>query len=206
MAPLTLAALGVVFGDIGTSPLYALQSLRRGPRPGTPRTPTSSGCSRSSSGLTLVVSVRYVIFIMRADNEGEGGILALVALVRGASSARLAESRADHHRPLRRGAPLRQRMITPAISVLSAIGGSRSSAGHASFVPLTVAILVGFLIQRWDRRLGRVFGPVMVTWFLLSANRSAIVDQPEILGAHSPTYDQFFVYHPDRSSRSGRSS
>lgn len=198
----SVAALGVVFGDIGTSPLYAMQTVFS----------ADDGAVRATTGdvygvislvlwtLTVVVSLKYVSFVMRADNDGEGGIMALTALVR--------------------AAPLRNRrvkgalvlagllgvalfygdgMITPAISVLSAVEGVKVVAPglDSMVVPATVAILVGlFAIQRFGTGfVGRLFGPVMALWFaaIAAAGLAEVIRHPEILRALSPTYGLAFV-------------
>jgi KUP system potassium uptake protein len=170
---LALTALGVVFGDIGTSPLYAFQVALTGlghPAP----TPTEvlGIVSLILWALMAMVSLKYVIFVLRADNEGEGGILALLSLVatgKVANGARL---------PILVvlgviGASLLygDGVITPAISVLSAMEGLKLLApGFEHFiVPATVAILIGlFVIQRFGtERIGKLFGPVMVVWFVV---------------------------------------
>lgn len=191
-ALLTLTALGVVYGDIGTSPLYALRECFYGDHGIAVSDANVLGVlSLVTWSLTLVISVKYLLFVLRADDQGEGGILALMELVR---------------RPLRGrwrrlaltcglfGAALLygDGMITPAISVLSAIEGLEvATPVFASYVlPLTVAVLIGlFLVQRLGTGgIGRVFGPVMVVWFATLAvlGGLAIVHQPEVLWALSP--------------------
>ena len=189
---LILSALGVVFGDIGTSPLYALRECFDGVH----AIPVTVGnvygvLSLVFWSLIITVSVKYVLFVMRADNEGEGGILALVALVRG----RTGES---YRRILVAiglfGAALLygDGMITPAISVLSAVEGL-SVATHVFepyIVPITVAILIGlFLVQnRGTGGIGKIFGPIMIAWFLIIAvlGLPPIVKNPGILSALNP--------------------
>ena len=170
---LILSALGVVFGDIGTSPLYALRECFDGVHAIPVTVANVYGVlSLVVWSLIITVSVKYVLFVMRADNEGEGGILALVALVRG-------RTRGAYRRLLIAvglfGAALLygDGMITPAISVLSAVEGL-SVATHVFepfIVPITVGILIGlFLAQhRGTSGIGKVFGPIMIVWFLLIA-------------------------------------
>src|SRR3954453_7589324 len=166
--PLTLAALGVVFGDIGTSPLYALHavfSVDGGVvRPGA--TTVYGVISLVFWAITLVVSVKYVTFILRADNEGEGGIMALIALL---GSVRL-RGRAARFTLVMLGifgASLfyGDGMITPAISVLSAVEGLEvvSPTLKDVVVPITLVVLtLLFAIQRFGTgAVGRLFGPVM---------------------------------------------
>ena len=171
LAGLTLAALGVVYGDIGTSPLYAAKETFN-PDHGIPLNTANvlGGLSAIFWALMIVVSLKYVILIMRASNKGEGGIMALLAL---ASSAVK-----DHPRwvaPIMMlgvfGASLfyGDAVLTPAISVLSAVEGLE--VGTAAFkpyiVPISTGILVGlFLIQRHGTGVvGMLFGPVCALWF-----------------------------------------
>jgi len=199
---LYLAALGVVFGDIGTSPLYALRECFDG----THAIPVSSinvlgVLALIVWSLVITVSVKYVLFVMQADNVGEGGILALVALVRGKAGA-------SAHGALIAiglfGAALLygDGMITPAISVLSAVEGL-SVATHVFerfIVPITVVILIGlFLAQsRGTSGIGAVFGPIMVVWFLTIALLGVppIVRNPRVLAALNPWHAvEFFAAH-----------
>ena len=191
---LVLTALGVVFGDIGTSPLYAFQVALSGLGHPNPTAPEVTGIvSLILWALMVMVSLKYVTLVLRADNEGEGGILALLSLVaagRVANGARL---------PLLVllgviGAALLygDGVITPAISVLSAMEGLKLVApGFEHFiVPATLAILIGlFVIQRYGTgRIGKLFGPVMVAWFVVIGILGAInvVKAPAILHAINP--------------------
>ncbi len=200
---LILAALGVVFGDIGTSPLYALRECFAGVH-AIPVTPGNvlGVLSLITWSLLVTVTVKYLLFVMRADNGGEGGILALVALVR-----RTGAMKATHRAAVAIGlfgAALLygDGMITPAISVLSAVEGL-GIATHALdpfIVPITVAILIMlFLMQhRGTGGIGAVFGPIMVVWFLVIAllGLNALVREPSVLRAFSPTYAvAFFDAH-----------
>jgi KUP system potassium uptake protein len=199
---LILAALGVVFGDIGTSPLYALRECFDGVH----AIPVTVGnvygvLSLVFWSLVITVSIKYVLFVMRADNEGEGGILALVALVRGRTGQ-------SYRRVLVAiglfGAALLygDGMITPAISVLSAVEGL-SVATHVFepyIVLITVAILIGlFLVQsRGTGGIGVVFGPIMIAWFLVIAilGLPPILKNPAILSALNPWHAYaFFAEH-----------
>ena len=192
---LALAALGVVFGDIGTSPLYAFQVALAGVGHPSPTPADVLGIvSLILWALTLMVSLKYVIFVLRADNDGEGGILALLSLVAAdqvANGARL---------PVLVllgvvGASLLygDGVITPAISVLSAMEGLKLVApGFESFVvPATIAVLVGlFMIQRHGTgSIGKLFGPVMVIWFVVIGGLGAvhIWIAPDILAAINPS-------------------
>jgi KUP system potassium uptake protein len=176
LAAFTLGALGVVYGDIGTSPLYALRECFHGAHGIAPTRDNVLGVlSLIFWSLTLIISIKYLVFVMRADNEGEGGILALLALV-----AKQPARRADSARPVLIalglfGAALLygDGMITPAISVLGAVEGL-TVATHVFepyVVPLSVTILLGlFLLQpKGTERVGRIFGPVMVVWFVVIA-------------------------------------
>jgi KUP system potassium uptake protein len=205
MAALTLGALGVVFGDIGTSPLYALQTVFTADSHAVHVNPLEvyGVISLVFWSITMVVSVKYVSFIMRADNHGEGGIMALTALV---TSVRVSSRRVKMALITLGilGASLfyGDGVITPAISVLSAVEGVKVAApGIASLVlPITVAVLTGlFMIQRFGTQLvGRVFGPVMALWFGVLALVGAveIAHHPDIIRALLPTYGvKFFLSH-----------
>jgi len=204
-AALALGALGVVYGDIGTSPLYALKECVA---PGHGLDPTPDNVMGILSlvfwAMTLVVTLKYLVFILRADNDGEGGILALLALI---------------PKHLRRGGPGRitvlallgiagaallygDGMITPAISVLAAVEGLDVAFPGLQHlvVPITVGILVAlFAIQRFGTgKIGRFFGPVMLVWFLTIGvlGLLQIIEHPGILAAVSPHYAvQLFAEH-----------
>ena len=199
---LTLGALGVVFGDIGTSPLYALQTVFAADHHAVhPTQNTVYGViSLVFWTITIIVSIKYVTLIMRADNEGEGGIMALIARIQGAK----AHTRAPKVILVMLGifgASLfyGDGMITPAISVLSAVEGMEvvSPSFEQWVVPITLAILtVLFSIQRFGTgAVGRAFGPVMAVWFTLLAVSGAVevVQHPGILRALSPTYAIAFL-------------
>jgi KUP system potassium uptake protein len=205
MAALTLGALGVVFGDIGTSPLYALQTVFTADNHAVHVNPVEvyGVISLVFWAITMVVSVKYVSFIMRADNGGEGGIMALTALVSGAH----VNSRAVKMTLITLGilgASLfyGDGVITPAISVLSAVEGVKVAVpGLSSLVlPITVAVLTMlFAIQHFGTQLvGRLFGPVMALWFGVLALVGAVevAHHPGIIRALSPTYGvKFFLAH-----------
>jgi KUP system potassium uptake protein len=204
-ATLTLAALGVVYGDIGTSPLYALRLSAGAAGHHVPVQSAIMGVvSLIVWSLIIVVTVKYVLLIMRADNDGEGGVLALASL-------------AHRLQGLGRGVKLAigtaailglalfigDGMLTPAISVLSAVEGLsvESKTFEPLIVPLSLAILIGlFMIQsRGTARMGRLFGPVMVVWFVVVGvlGLGAIIQAPEILKALSPHYGlMLFVSEP----------
>ncbi|WP_095058777.1 MULTISPECIES: potassium transporter Kup [unclassified Pseudomonas] len=200
-----VAAVGVVYGDIGTSPLYTLKEVFSG----------AYGVPVNHDGvlgilalifwsLIWVVSIKYMMFVLRADNQGEGGIMALTALARRAAAG---------HAKLRGflvvcgliGAALfyGDSMITPAISVLSAIEGLGLAFDGIDHwvVPLSLVVLVAlFLIQRHGTaRIGILFGPIMVTWFLVlgALGVYGIIQHPEVLQAMNPVWGvRFFIVHP----------
>ncbi|MGE8328543.1 potassium transporter Kup [Pseudomonas urmiensis] len=200
-----VAAVGVVYGDIGTSPLYTLKEVFSG----------HYGVQASHDGvlgilslvlwsLVWVVTIKYVLFILRADNQGEGGIMALTALARRAAAPFPRLSRVLVLLGLF-GAALfyGDSMITPAISVLSAVEGLQLAFDGIDHwvVPLAVIVLVGlFLIQKHGTaRIGILFGPVMVLWFVVlgALGIHGIVQRPEVLLALNPAWAvQFFVVHP----------
>ncbi len=201
LGALTLAALGVVYGDIGTSPLYTVKEIFA-PHTGVPLdAPHLIGAvSTIFWALMLVVTLKYVILILRADNHGEGGGLALTALA----------ARAVEHRPaLRRGLLLLgvfgatlfygDSLITPAISVLGAMEGLEvlTPALKPYIVPATVAILIGlFLMQRVGTAVvGRFFGPIIVLWFSVLGIMGIwhIAQQPAILAALNPLHAWGFL-------------
>ena len=203
LAALVLGALGVVYGDIGTSPLYALRECFHGSHGIAPTRDNVLGVlSLIFWSLTLIISIKYLVFVMRADNEGEGGILALLALV-----AKQPSRRAGGARPVLIGLGLfgaallyGDGMITPAISVLGAVEGL-TVATHVFepyVVPLAIAILMGlFLIQpRGTERVGRIFGPVMVIWFVVIAALGVrwILRDPHVIEAFDPRHAWDFFH------------
>jgi KUP system potassium uptake protein len=202
---LTVGALGVVFGDIGTSPLYTVSTVFNPSDPHPVRQSMDSVFGVVSLifwAVTLIVTVKYVLFVMRADNQGEGGIMALLSLVRRktAGSARVKGVLAALGVF---GAALffGDSMITPAISVLSAVEGLQvvePSLGHL-VVPITAAIIVFlFAVQRFGTAVvGRMFGPIMIVWFTTigALGIHGILMSPEILKVLSPTYAFDFLTH-----------
>ena len=206
LAFLTLTALGVVYGDIGTSPLYALRECFKAEY-GIHPTPANivGVLSLIVWTLILVVSVKYIVFILRADNRGEGGILSLLALL-------LQRERRGEDRKRRMilivlglfGAALLtgEGVITPAISVLSAVEGLEVGApALARFVvPVTLVILfVLFMAQRYGTsRVGSALGPIMLLWFVTigTLGARAIIETPEVIRALNPWYGvRFFIDH-----------
>jgi KUP system potassium uptake protein len=201
---LMLMAAGVVFGDIGTSPLYALRECVDRQHGVAPTHENLLGIlSLVFWSLTMVVTVKYLTFIMKADNRGEGGILALLALApsnQKANSARIGwiAGLVIFGAALLYG----DGVITPAISVLSAVEGLEVATTRLSpvVVPLTVAILFGlFWVQRrGTASIGGVFGPIMIVWFATLAVLGAVqvVHYPAVLWAVNPAYAvSFFVVH-----------
>ncbi len=204
-AGLTLGALGVVFGDIGTSPLYAVKQSVIAAGGNLPAAPAVLGAlSLIFWSLIIVVTVKYVFFIMRADNNGEGGVMALAALAHRSSGLSRGIKTAISLVSLA-GLALfyGDGMLTPAISVLSAVEGLgvESESLKAAILPLTLVILVGlFILQRYGTTsIGKLFGPVMVVWFIVMAlmGGAAILHNPLILKAVNPWYGiDLFVRGP----------
>lgn len=201
---LAFGALGVVFGDIGTSPLYTLRECLRESSGGAPPTPeTVLGLlSLIFWSLTMVVTVKYLGFVMKANNHGEGGIFALLALVPEPTDARRRLSAVAVLVVIGAALLYGDGAITPAISVLSAMEGLTLASPSLSplVLPLTCAILLGlFAVQRHGTEaVGSFFGPVMAVWFLTIAVLGIvhIIQRPEVLGALSPHHAvRFFVEH-----------
>jgi KUP system potassium uptake protein len=190
-----IGAMGVVYGDIGTSPLYALEASLNAAGAPTDRLAILGVLSLIFWSLLVVVTLKYVVLIMSADNEGEGGILSLFALVERTLTAGTRWQRTIVMLAAL-GAALFycDALITPAISVLSAVEGlenlSPTTAG--AVVPVTLVIIIAlFAIQsRGTERVGRMFGPIMVLWFLVLAVTGllALIKHPSVLAALSPSY------------------
>ncbi|WP_395403876.1 potassium transporter Kup [Pseudoduganella sp. UC29_106] len=202
LAALTLAAVGIVYGDIGTSPLYTLKTIFD---------PTHGLALNHDNlvgvvslifwGLTMIVSLKYVSLVLRADNRGEGGIMALMALALNS----VAKVAGKWHFPLLLlgtfGATMfyGDSVITPAISVLGAIEGLEVAAPALEqfVVPLTIIVLVSlYSVQRHGTAgIGRFFGPVMVVWFIALAAMGVvnIMDEPSILNALNPVHGFKFL-------------
>ncbi len=205
---LALAALGVVYGDIGTSPLYAIRYSFSGTH-GIPVTPGNvlGVLSLVFWSLVIVVTIKYHIVIIRADNKGEGGVLALMALVNGSRLARgLSPRRLMIVLGIFGSALLyADGALTPAISVLSAVEGLEIATPALApwVIPVTLVILIGlFLVQRrGTARIGALFGPVMLVWFAVIGvlGLGEIVRQPGVLAAVSPVYGvRFFAENVGR--------
>ena len=200
IAALTLGAIGVVYGDIGTSPLYALKEVFAHGRVPLTESNIYGVLSLVFWTLTVVVSIKYVVLILRADNNGEGGLIAMLALA----------SQAVKDRPELRRSLLfigifgtaiffGDGVITPAISVLGAVEGLKVAAPalQSYVVPVTLVVLAAlFMFQRHGtERVGRLFGPVMAVWFLVIASLGVahIGDKLSILQALSPAYALDFL-------------
>jgi len=202
---LTIGALGVVFGDIGTSPLYALRETVRATGGNVPdRLSVFAAASMIVWSLVLVVTVKYVVLIMRADNDGEGGVLALAALAhRSQAIGRKWKSWIGFAAILGLSLFYGDGIITPAISVLSAVEliGAENQGLVPLVVPLTLVVLIGLFAyqNRGTARIGRLFGPIMAIWFAVLAcmGLRAIIQTPEILWALNPYYAvSFFIAKP----------
>jgi KUP system potassium uptake protein len=205
LATMMLAAIGVVFGDIGTSPLYALKECFD-PNHGIAFSPEAlfGVIAMMIWSLILVVTFKYVLFVMRADNKGEGGVLSLMAL-----ALRSFDSNSKSYFFLMilgmLGACmlLGESVITPAISVLSAVEGIEIATPslHKFIIPISLTILVAlFLIQKYGTAaVGKLFGPITLAWFITLTALGAINigAAPEIIGAINPMYAvQFVLNHP----------
>ncbi len=202
IGPLALGALGVVFGDIGTSPLYAMSACFTGANIAVTPAHIFGVLSLIFWTLVLVILLKYVAVVLNADNKGEGGVLALTALV--VNTERQSPRKKIYAMLGILGAALffSDGAITPAISVLSAVEGLHVAAPDAQIpiLPITIAVLVGlFLIQRQGTgSVGRVFGPVMLGWFVILAVLGVtwIAREPRVLLALNPAYAlQLIVDH-----------
>ena len=201
-----MGALGVVYGDIGTSPLYALKEAAKAAAHGGPLTSDAilGVASLILWALILIISLKYALLILRADNRGEGGIVALLALL-SARNAQPGTWRAQLLIVGLVGAALLygDGAITPAISVLSAIEGLKVDAPSLApaVVPLTIVILIGlFVVQKQGTGfIGKIFGPVMLAWFLVIGllGIDGILRAPGVLAAVSPLYAFDFLIHQD---------
>ncbi len=194
--PLTVAAIGVVFGDIGTSPLYTMREAFNGSHPVAANHDNVLGVlSLISWALIIVVTLKYVVFMMRADNRGEGGIMALLALVL-RSTTRNTRGRMILMSLGLFGAALfyGDGVITPAISVLSAVEGLEvaTPALKPFVIPVTILVLIGLFLfqQKGTEMVGALFGPVTLVWFAVLALLGIIniVKYPQVLAAFSPGY------------------
>jgi len=229
IATMCLGALGVVYGDIGTSPLYALRECFHGPYAVPPTAANVLGVlSLILWTLIVVISVKYLLIVLRADNRGEGGILALMALIRPHETAMGARAPGGHEAPKAAagartpvfgtrsplvvialfGAALLygDGMITPAISVLSAIEGLHVATPFFDPYVLPITVVLLFLLfwvqKKGTAKVGAVFGPVTLLWFTVLGvlGATAIASAPGVLGAVNPLHGvQFFVHNPERA-------
>ncbi|MEX0846987.1 MAG: potassium transporter Kup [Ilumatobacteraceae bacterium] len=203
-AMLAMGALGVVYGDIGTSPLYAMREAftGEGHEMTVDKINVYGICSLAFWSLIIIISIKYLLLVMRADNKGEGGILALTALVmrkRGpqVSKAGLLVALGIFGTALLYG----DGVITPAISVLSAVEGLEevSTSLTSWVVPIAIVILIGlFAVQsRGTGGIGKVFGPIMVLWFATLAllGLSKVIASPEIIQSINPIYGLRYFTH-----------
>ena len=204
LAALTLGALGVVYGDIGTSPLYALKEVFHGGHVAATSANILGVLSLIFWTMTIIVSVKYVLLILRADNNGEGGLIAMLALA----------TTAVKDKPALRNLLMTvglfgtaifygDAVITPAISVLSAVEGLGVAAPQLQgvVIPITLVVLAGlFAVQRFGTGgIGKLFGPVTMVWFLVlvALGLPHIVANPAVLVAMNPAYAvAFFVHNP----------
>jgi KUP system potassium uptake protein len=205
MSGLALGALGVVFGDIGTSPLYAMQTVFSIDDNAVSPSPSDvyGVVSLIFWSVTVIVTIKYVTFMLRADNDGEGGVMALAALVRGTVRGARWPAFALALGVLGAALFYGDSLITPAISVLSAVEGLSVAQPDLTEAVLPVgAVILGvlFIVQRaGTHRVGSLFGPVMVLWFLTLAvlGLPHVIAYPEVLEGLSPTYIVSFVAdHP----------
>ncbi|HUP75306.1 MAG TPA: potassium transporter Kup [Acidimicrobiales bacterium] len=201
-AALALGALGIVYGDIGTSPLYAFREAFQGHDLEVTDDGVLGACSLTFWALVVVISIKYLVLVMRADNKGEGGILALTSLLPRSRTTRVSAlfvSLGIFGTALLYG----DGMITPAISVLSAVEGVEVATHTLEdwIIPIAVAILAGlFLIQRRGTAgIAKVFGPIMLLWFTVLGvlGVAQIAQTPEVLKAVNPLFavDFFAEYH-----------
>ena len=205
---ITIAALGVVFGDIGTSPLYALrESFIASDRLAVNVNNVYGVLSLIFWSLVLVVGVKYVVVVMRADNDGEGGILALTAMITPEHAPAVGRTRVMLALGLFGTALLYgDGIITPAISVLSAVEGFGVATPTLDpyVIPVAIAILIGLFAvqQRGTASIGGVFGPIMIVWFSVLALLGVyqVIQYPSILKALNPVYGvRMFSSHPTGS-------
>jgi KUP system potassium uptake protein len=202
--PLALGSVGVVFGDIGTSPLYAFRdALEEAARDGLVRPEIMGVLSLALWALILVVTVKYVLFLMRASNKGEGGVLSLMALAQQGAKGRtgLIFALGAIGAALFYG----DGVITPAISVLSAVEGLKSVHGFSGWFGTQEVIVTSLVIltalfafqAKGTAKVAGIFGPIMVCWFLLLGALGVlhIKDDPSVLAAISPTYAIYFLTH-----------
>ena len=195
-----LAALGIVFGDLGTSPLYTLQTVVQSMGGRFTHGEALGILSLVIWTLIITISIKYCLFVMRADNRGEGGILALMSLI-GANGFAPGFKALTAMGLLGAALIYGDGVITPAISVLSALEGVNVATDSLKpyVMPMAVLILVVlFTTQRFGtEKIGRAFGPIMLVWFVVIAvlGVSAIAHHPEVLAALDPSHAVRFMTH-----------
>ena len=207
LLPLAFGALGIVYGDIGTSPLYAFRESFEHADLAVSRANAFGVASVVFWALIVIISIKYLLLVMRADNHGEGGILALTALLMPTRGLPVGTKRVIIALGVFGTALLYgDGLITPAISVLSAVEGFEvaTTAFESWVIPVSVAILIAlFVVQkRGTERISRVFGPVMVVWFVVLGvlGFRQIIDNVDVLRAVSPTYGiDLFVNDPAKA-------
>ncbi len=194
-----VGSLGIVFGDIGTSPIYTFRECLGAAGKGADPATVTDLVSLILWTLVIVVTLKYVVFVMRADNEGEGGIVALLGLARDAEPGSRLSTAILIAGLVGAALFFGDGMITPAISVLSAVEGldTATPVFHPYIVPITVAVLVAlFLVQsRGSARIGFLFGPVMVAWFALLAGTGLwrLLSHPAVLAGLDPRHAAAFL-------------
>ena len=195
LAIVTVAALGIVYGDIGTSPLYSVRECFSGPHAIKPTTDNVLGVlSLIFWALIIVISLKYLVLIMKADNEGEGGILALMELVRFSKKKGITVMIIVSIGLFGAALLYGDGIITPAISVLSAMEGLNiaTSFFEPYIIPLTILILFGlFMFQkRGTASVGKIFGPIMMFWFLVigTLGMISVLKNPSVIQAINPYY------------------
>lgn len=200
---MSLAALGVVYGDIGTSPLYAMNEIFFGrARQFIGRSDILGVISIVFWVITLVVTVKYVIIVLNADSEGEGGVFALYSLVQNSKISNRFTQLLLTLFLIASGLLLGDGIITPAISVISAVEGLKvaTTTFNAYIVPITIAILTGlfFIQSSGTHKIGKLFGPIITMWFgsIAIIGLSHIISYPSIIQAINPIYAiNFFLNH-----------
>ncbi|MBI3298887.1 MAG: potassium transporter Kup [Elusimicrobia bacterium] len=200
LALLCLTALGVVYGDIGTSPLYAIRECFHGPH-GVPVTHANvlGVLSLIVWTLVILVTLKYHVYVLRADNKGEGGILAMMALARGAAVGPTTQKFILAFGLFGAALLYGDGMLTPAISVLSAVEGLEIATPLFTpyIIPITVAILIGlfFFQAHGTTKVGLVFGPIIIVWFAFLAitGVAQIIKEPSVLAAVNPMYAVDFL-------------
>ena len=205
VAALSIGAIGVVYGDIGTSPLYALNLMFFG-REGATITPESiyGGVSLVIWALTIVVALKYAILVLRADNDGEGGVFALYGLLDKFNKGKLAIL--SWSLLIGAGLLLGDGIITPAISVLSAVEGIAvaTPASNHEIILITLVVLSALFAFQFKGTggIGKIFGPILIAWFVVIAvlGIAQIQRHPEIAKAFNPMHAIAFLHHGDLHS------